>query len=179
MEAKHVAVKMAGRVMLRRLMGKASFVTIQDMTGQIQAYLKADALPDYQYESFKKWDLGDIVAIEGTLFKTKTGELSIKATEIALLVKAIRPLPDKFHGLTDTEAKYRQRYLDLITDPETRETFVIRSKTIAAIREFFVKERFIEVETPMMQVMPGGAAARPFVTHHNALNMAAVFAHCA
>lgn len=172
LEATPVSVKMAGRVMLRRLMGKASFVTIQDMTGQMQAYLKADALPEEQYEAFKKWDLGDIVAIEGTLFKTKTGELSIKAASIALLVKAIRPLPDKFHGLTDTEAKYRQRYLDLITNPETRETFVIRSKTIASIREFLVSQRFIEVETPMMQVMPGGAAARPFVTHHNALNMA-------
>ncbi len=172
LESKHIAVKMAGRVMLRRLMGKASFVTIQDMTGQMQAYLRSDALPEEQYESFKKWDLGDIVAIEGTLFKTKTGELSIKATAVALLVKAIRPLPDKFHGLTDTEAKYRQRYLDLIANPETRETFMIRSKMIAAIREFLVNDRFIEVETPMMQVMPGGAAARPFVTHHNALNMA-------
>lgn len=172
LEAKHVHVKVAGRVMLRRLMGKASFVTIQDMTGQLQAYVKADVLSEEAYEAFKKWDLGDIVAIEGTLFKTKTGELSIKATTIALLVKAIRPLPDKFHGLTDTEAKYRQRYLDLITNPETRETFVIRSKTIAAIREYLVNHRFIEVETPMMQVMPGGAAARPFVTHHNALNMA-------
>ncbi len=172
LEANHIAVKIAGRVMLRRLMGKASFVTIQDMTGQIQAYIKADALPENQYEAFKKWDLGDIVAIEGTLFKTKTGELSVKADSIALLVKAIRPLPDKFHGLTDTEARYRQRYLDLISNPETRETFVIRSKTISAIREFLVRDRFIEVETPMMQVMPGGAAARPFVTHHNALNMA-------
>jgi len=172
LEKENIAVKIAGRVMLRRLMGKASFVTIQDMTGQMQAYIKSDALTDDQYESFKKWDLGDIVAIEGTLFKTKTGELSVKADNINLLVKALRPLPDKFHGLTDTEMKYRHRYLDLITNAETRETFVIRSKTIAAIRDFLVNNRFIEVETPMMQIMPGGAAARPFVTHHNALNMA-------
>lgn len=171
LEGKNISVKVAGRVMLKRVMGKASFVTLQDMTGQIQAYLKNDMLPEGQYDAFKKVDLGDILAIEGTLFKTKTDELSVKASSVTLLTKAIRPLPDKYHGLNDTEAKYRQRYLDLIVNEETRKTFNARSQTIGAIRDFLLDNRFMEVETPMMQVLPGGAAAKPFVTHHNALDL--------
>ncbi len=168
---KDVVVKVAGRIMLRRLMGKASFTTINDMTGSIQIYLKSTELPEDQYEAFKKMDLGDIIAAEGRVFKTNTGELSIHATQVQLLTKALRPLPDKYHGLSDVEAKYRQRYLDLIANEKSRETFQIRTKTITAIRDYLVSQRFLEVETPMMQVLPGGAAAKPFVTHHNALDM--------
>ena len=163
--------KIAGRMVLRRLMGKASFISLQDRTGRMQAYLRKDALPDEVYEAFKKWDLGDIVAIEGTLFKTKTGELSLRATSARLLTKSIRPLPDKFHGLHDQETRYRQRYLDLISNEETRKTFLMRSKIINCIRQFLIERDFLEVETPMMQPIPGGAAARPFVTWHNALDM--------
>jgi lysyl-tRNA synthetase class 2 len=168
---KNAEVKVAGRIMLRRLMGKASFTTISDMTGQIQIYLKSSELPEGQYEAFKKWDLGDIIAVQGKLFKTKTGELSVHATNTQLLTKSLRPLPDKYHGLADVEAKYRQRYLDLIANEETRKTFQVRTKTINAIRDYLVDQRFLEVETPMMQVLPGGAAAKPFVTHHNTLDM--------
>jgi lysyl-tRNA synthetase, class II len=164
-------VKLSGRIMTRRIMGKASFVHIQDMTGRIQLYLKKDDLPENSYEQFKEWDLGDIIGVEGVLFKTKTGELSVKTKQVRLLTKALQPLPDKFHGLTDQEQRYRQRYLDLIANEESRWVFEMRSKIISGIRQFLIERRFLEVETPMMQSIPGGAAARPFSTHHNALDM--------
>lgn len=169
-EAEH-RVRVSGRIMLRRVMGKASFVHIQDMTGRIQLYLRRDELPEGVYNDFKKWDIGDIIAAEGLLFKTKTGELSVHADSLQLLTKAIRPMPDKFHGLADTETRYRQRYLDLLANPDTHKTFLTRTKIITAIRNFLCERRFLEVETPMMQPIPGGAVARPFVTHHNALDM--------
>ncbi|MFN4292481.1 MAG: lysine--tRNA ligase [Permianibacter sp.] len=171
LEAQGVKVKLAGRIMTRRLMGKASFCHIQDMSGRIQVYLRGEDLPEGVYESFKHWDIGDIIGVEGTLFKTKVGELSVHATRIRMLTKALRPLPDKWHGMTDTEARYRQRYVDLIVNEDSRRTFVLRSKIIDAIRRFMTGEGFLEVETPMMHPIPGGAAARPFLTHHNALDM--------
>lgn len=165
-------VSVAGRMMTRRIMGKASFVTLQDVGGRIQLYVARDELPEGIYnEQFKKWDLGDIVGARGKLFKTKTGELSIHCTQLRLLTKALRPLPDKFHGLADQETRYRQRYLDLIANENSRNTFKMRSQVIAGIRNFMVDRGFMEVETPMMQVIPGGASARPFVTHHNALDI--------
>ncbi|MEQ9887482.1 lysine--tRNA ligase [Pectobacterium zantedeschiae] len=167
-----IEVTVAGRMMTRRIMGKASFVTLQDVGGRIQLYVARDDLAEGIYnEQFKKWDLGDILGARGKLFKTKTGELSIHCTELRLLTKALRPLPDKFHGLADQETRYRQRYLDLIANDESRNTFRIRSKVMAAIRSFMVDHGFMEVETPMMQVIPGGASARPFITHHNALDI--------
>ena len=166
------AVKIAGRIMLKRVMGKAAFVTLQDMSGRIQAYLRKNDLVEGQYSDFKDtWDLGDIVAVEGTLFKTNTGELSVHAGHIQLLTKAIRPLPDKFHGLADQETRYRRRYVDLIMNEKSRQVFQVRSKIVSFIRRYFDEHRFIEVETPMMHVIPGGAAAKPFHTHHNALDM--------
>ncbi|MDY6978294.1 MAG: amino acid--tRNA ligase-related protein, partial [Pseudomonadota bacterium] len=172
LEANPVRVSVAGRMMLRRVMGKASFCTVQDMSGRIQLYVRRDDLPEGIYnEQFKKWDLGDIIGAEGTLMKTKTGELSIKADSIRLLTKSLRPLPEKFKGLSDQETRYRQRYLDLIMNEESRTTFQIRSKIITHIREFLTHRGFLEVETPMMQVIPGGATARPFSTYHNALDM--------
>jgi lysyl-tRNA synthetase class 2 len=164
----HAAV--AGRMMLKRVMGKASFATLQDMSGRIQLYVTRNALGD-AYEDFKRWDLGDIVGAEGPLFRTDKGELSIKVETLRLLAKSVRPLPEKFHGLADQELKYRQRYLDLIVNDDARRVFVVRSQTIQAIREFLVRHGYVEVETPMMHPIPGGAAARPFVTHHNALDM--------
>ncbi|HEY5703016.1 MAG TPA: lysine--tRNA ligase [Gammaproteobacteria bacterium] len=164
-------VKLAGRMMTRRVMGKAAFAHIQDMSGRIQLYVKRDDVPEGQYTEFKQWDLGDIIGVEGTVFKTKTGELSVHADNIELLVKSLRPLPEKFHGLTDQETRYRQRYLDLITNEETRKTFAIRSRVIDFMRNYLKKSGYMEVETPMMQVIPGGAAARPFITHHNSLDM--------
>lgn len=170
--AQGIRVQVAGRMMLRRIMGKASFATLQDMSGQIQIYVARDNLAEGLYnEGFKKWDLGDIVGASGTLFKTRTGELTVQVDSIQLLTKALRPLPDKFHGLADQETRYRQRYLDLIVNQQARETFVMRSKAIEYIRQFLNKRAFLEVETPMMQTIPGGASARPFVTHHNALDM--------
>jgi lysyl-tRNA synthetase, class II len=170
LDAFPVRVQVAGRMMTRRLMGKASFCHLQDMSGQIQLYLQRDALAD-AYEDFKKWDIGDIVGAEGVLFKTKTGELSVKVDKVRLLTKALRPLPDKFHGLVDQEARYRQRYVDLIMNETTRRTFRIRTAMVNYIRQFLNDRGFLEVETPMMQAIPGGAAARPFKTHHNALDM--------
>src|SRR4051794_16134060 len=171
LEAQPFRVAVAGRMMLKRVMGKASFATLQDLSGRIQLYITRDDVTEPIYEAFKHWDLGDIVAAEGMLFRTRTGELSVKASSIRLLAKSLRPLPEKFHGLADQEQKYRQRYLDLITNPESQSVFKARSRTIHAVRDFFVRRGYLEVETPMMQPIPGGAAARPFITHHNALDM--------
>ncbi|MGP1924386.1 MAG: lysine--tRNA ligase [Arsenophonus sp. NEOnobi-MAG3] len=170
--ALNINISVAGRMITRRIMGKASFATLQDMGGRIQIYISFEDLAEGIYnEQFKKWDLGDIIGVKGKLFKTNTGELTIHAYEIYLLTKALRPLPDKFHGLVDQETRYRQRYLDLIANEESRQTFITRSHVISALRNFMVSKDFMEVETPMMQVIPGGAAARPFITHHNALNI--------
>lgn len=172
LESLNIEVSVAGRMMSRRIMGKASFVTLQDVGGRIQLYVSRDDLAEGVYnDRFKKWDLGDIIAARGKLFKTQTGELSVHCTEVRLLTKALRPLPDKFHGLADQETRYRQRYLDLIANEESRKTFQIRSNILAGIRKFMVGRSFMEVETPMMQVIPGGASARPFITHHNTLDM--------
>jgi len=171
LEGRPLRVTVAGRIMLKRVMGKASFATLQDMSGRIQIYVSNDVTGAAAHEAFKHWDLGDIAGVEGTLFKTQKGELTVHATALRLLTKALRPLPEKFHGLADQEQKYRQRYLDLITNEDARRTFEIRSRVIAAMRSFMVARGFLEVETPMMQPIPGGAAARPFVTHHNALDM--------
>ena len=170
LDAAHVKAAIAGRMLLKRVMGKASFATLQDMSGRIQLYITRDALREEAYEAFKHWDLGDIVGARGTLFKTRTGELSVRVAEMRLLTKALRPPPEKFHGLTDQEQKYRQRYVDLIVSPESRRVFMMRSQIVQAMREFFVSRGYLEVETPMMQPIPGGATARPFVTHHNALD---------
>ena len=164
-------VKVAGRIMLFRNMGKASFITIQDMSGRIQSYVRKDQVGDETYDDFKTWDIGDIVGIEGTVFKTNKGELSVKASDIKLLTKSLRPLPDKWGGLSDQETRYRQRYVDLIVNEDSRATFIARSKVVKAIRDFLEAREFLEVETPMMHVIPGGATAKPFETHHNALDM--------
>ena len=172
LEEKNIKVSVAGRMMLKRVMGKASFAHVQDSSAQIQLFVTRDELPEGFYnEQFKKWDIGDIIGATGTLFKTNVGELSIRITEIRLLTKSLRPLPEKFHGLSDQEIRYRQRYVDLITNEDSRNTFKRRSQIVTYIRNFFNDKDFIEVETPMMQVIPGGAAARPFTTHHNALDM--------
>ncbi len=171
LEADPVRVAVAGRMVLKRVMGKASFATLQDMSGRIQLYVSNDGTGEDTHAAFKHWDLGDILGAEGTLFKTRTGELTVKVSRLRLLSKALRPLPEKFHGLADQEQRYRQRYVDLIVTPETRRTFQARSRVIQSLREFFVARAYLEVETPMMQPLPGGAAARPFVTHHNALDM--------
>jgi len=171
LEGMAVTVKIAGRMMLKRVMGKASFATVQDRSGRVQLFISKDNIGEEIYESFKHWDLGDILAAVGVVFKTKTGELSIKVTELRLLTKSLRPLPEKFHGLADQEIKYRQRYVDMIVSEETRNTFKARSKIVAAIRTFMLENEFLEVETPMLHPIPGGASAKPFVTHHNALDM--------
>ena len=171
LEPAGVRVCVAGRMMLKRVMGKASFATLQDMSGRIQLYVTNDGAGAEVHDAFKHWDLGDILGAEGTLFRTRTGELTVKVTAIRLLAKALRPLPEKFHGLTDQEQKYRQRYVDLIVTEDARRTFMARSRIIQAIREFLVQRGYLEVETPMMHPIPGGASARPFVTHHNALDM--------
>ena len=170
LEGQHHRVAVAGRVLLKRDMGKAGFAQIQDESGRLQLWLKKDVLGD-AYEVFKDLDLGDIVSAEGELTRTRTGELSLKAESLRLLTKALRPLPDKFHGMADVEQRYRQRYVDLIVSPDAREVFVKRSLIIRAIRAWLDARRFLEVETPMMHYIPGGAAAKPFVTHHNALDL--------
>ncbi|WP_367849017.1 lysine--tRNA ligase [Rhodoferax sp. WC2427] len=167
--------KVAGRMMLKRVMGKASFCTLQDASfgdtgGRIQIYIKGEDVGAELYASFKHWDLGDIVAAEGTVFKTRTGELSLHATSVRLLTKSLRPMPDKFHGMADQETKYRQRYVDLMTDVQARQRFMARSKAVSALRDFMVAHDFLEVETPMLHPIPGGANAKPFKTHHNALD---------
>ncbi|RZO96188.1 MAG: lysine--tRNA ligase [Gammaproteobacteria bacterium] len=171
LEEKSIQVTVAGRIMLQRIMGKASFITIQDMEGQIQAYIRSNDLPEGQYEDFKTWDLGDIVGVSGKLFLTKTGELTVHAGSIEMLTKSLRPLPEKHSGLVDTEQRYRKRYLDLITNPDSLDIFKKRSQIVSSIRDFFIKNNYLEVETPMMHSVLGGAAAKPFTTHHNALDM--------
>ena len=166
-----VRVSVSGRMMAKRVMGKASFVKLQDRTGQIQLRLERDRLPEGVYQDFKKWDVGDIVGASGPLFRTKTGELTVMADEVRLLVKSLRPLPEKFHGLADQETRYRRRYVDLIMNEDSREVFRVRSRIVTYIRAFLESQDFLEVETPMMQTSPGGAIARPFTTHHNALDM--------
>jgi len=167
----NIEVAVAGRMMLKRLMGKASFATVQDVSGRIQFYISDDDTGTPAHESFKHWDIGDIVGARGVVFKTLKGELSVRCSQLRLLTKSLRPLPDKFHGLEDRELRYRQRYVDLMMSDETRSVFVTRSKAITSMRDFMVADGFLEVETPMLQVIPGGAAARPFVTHHNALDI--------
>lgn len=172
LEEKSIEVSIAGRMMLKRVMGKVSFAHIQDTSGQIQLFVTRDELPeDFYNEQFKKWDIGDIIATKGTLFKTKVGELSVRVKEIKLLTKSLRPLPEKFHGLSDQEIRYRQRYVDLIMNEDSRNTFKRRSQIVSYIRHFFNDNDFMEVETPMLQNIPGGATAKPFETHHNALDM--------
>ncbi len=171
LEVEAPRVQVAGRMMAKRVMGKASFLHLQDMSGRIQAFLQRDALPEGVYADFKTWDVGDIVGVEGRLFRTRTGELTVRAERARLLVKALRPLPEKFHGLTDQELRYRRRYVDLVMNESTRRIFRLRSEIVRFLRHFLDRRGFIEVETPMMQAVPGGATARPFVTHHNALDM--------
>ncbi|WP_409273010.1 lysine--tRNA ligase [Neobacillus sp. SCS-31] len=171
LEANEVSVSLAGRVMTKRGKGKAGFAHIKDLTGQIQIYVRKDEVGDDQYDLFNSTDLGDIIGVEGTLFKTQVGELSIKVTEYTFLTKALRPLPDKFHGLKDVEQRYRQRYLDLIMSDESKATFVMRSLILQSMRRYLDEKGYLEVETPMMHSIAGGASARPFITHHNALDM--------
>ena len=176
LEAHPIHVVVAGRMMLKRVMGKASFATIQDASGdradgRMQLYITNESIGEAAHDAFKHYDSGDILGAEGTLFKTKTGELSVKVTTLRLLTKSLRPLPDKFHGLSDQETKYRQRYVDLIMNEETRRTFKARTAAMSSIRRFMDSHDFMEVETPMLHVIPGGAAAKPFITHHNALDM--------
>jgi lysyl-tRNA synthetase class 2 len=171
LEKAPVTASIAGRMMLKRPMGKVTFATLQDGSNRMQIYVSNDVTGEKEHEAFKHWDLGDIVGVEGTLFRTNKGELTVQAKKIRLISKALRPLPEKFHGLTDQEMRYRQRYVDLIVNPESREVFAARSRILHSIRDFLIKEDYLEVETPMMQPIPGGAAARPFKTHHNALDM--------
>jgi lysyl-tRNA synthetase class 2 len=164
-------VRLAGRMMLQRDKGKVVFADLQDMSGRIQIFVRRDALDEDEFEALKQGDIGDIFGVSGQLFKTNTGELSIKVSKLELVTKSLRPLPEKFHGLADQEQKYRQRYVDLIMNEESRRVFAIRSQAVQFIRNYMIEAGFIEVETPMMQVIPGGAAAKPFVTHHNALDL--------
>ena len=170
LEREPVRVAVAGRMMTRRLMGKASFAHLRDVSGDIQIHVRRDDLPEGRYAEFKRFDLGDIVAVEGDVFRTRTGELSVRARSVRLLVKSLLPLPEKYHGLSDIETRYRRRYVDLIVNERSREVFRARSRTVDHVRRFFIDRGFLEVETPMMHPIPGGAVARPFVTHHNALD---------
>jgi lysyl-tRNA synthetase, class II len=170
LEKEHVEVSLAGRMMLKRVQGKASFATLQDATGRLQIYLNDEGVGEALHNSFKHWDMGDIVYAHGVLFKTMKGELSVRCSKVRLVAKSLRPLPDKFHGLHDTETRYRQRYVDLIVNANSRDVFLARSKTLSAIRHFMNDHQFLEVETPMLHQIPGGAAAKPFITHHNALD---------
>ncbi len=170
LEAEPVEVLVGGRMLTKRIMGKASFATLQDRSGQIQVFLQRETLGEESYAGFKSLDLGDIVGVRGLMFRTKTGELSVRATELTLLTKSLQPLPEKFHGLTDQEVRYRQRYVDLIVNEETRRVFLVRTRVVQFLRSYLDAMDFLEVETPMMQSIPGGAAARPFITHHNALD---------
>jgi lysyl-tRNA synthetase class 2 len=171
LEQAPLEVAVAGRLMLKRLMGKASFATVQDGSGRIQFFVTNDDAGEAAHEAFRHWDIGDIVAARGVLFKTNRGELSVRCRELRLLAKALRPLPDKFHGLADHEQRYRQRYVDLIVNESTRKVFQVRARAVAAVRQFLAERDFLEVETPMLQVIPGGASARPFATHHHALDI--------
>jgi len=171
LEAETVKVKIAGRIMLKRVMGKASFATIRDASGAIQIFVSDSDTGEAAHAAFKHYDIGDIVGAEGELFRTRTGELTVRVRNLRLLSKALRPLPEKYHGLADAELKYRQRYVDLIVNEDTRRVFLLRSRIVHAIRDFLLGEHYLEVETPMMQPIPGGAAARPFATHHNALDL--------
>jgi len=171
LDAKPVRVAVAGRMMTRRIMGKAAFAHLKDMSGSLQVYVKRDDLGAEAFEAFKSFDLGDILGVQGRVFRTRTGELSLHVETMRLLTKSLRPLPEKWHGLTDLEARYRQRHVDLIVNDEARQVFRVRSRVIDCIRQFLQARGFQEVETPMMQAIPGGAAARPFITHHNALDM--------
>ncbi|MGA0953719.1 MAG: lysine--tRNA ligase, partial [Burkholderiaceae bacterium] len=170
LEASPVQVVIAGRVMLKRVQGKASFLTLADSTGRLQVYLNDETVGEDKHAEVKRYDLGDIVEAGGELFKTMKGELSVRCRSIRLLTKSLRPLPDKFHGLSDTETRYRQRYVDLIVNEETQKTFLARSVALTSLRQFMTEHQFLEVETPMLHPIPGGAAAKPFVTHHNALS---------
>jgi lysyl-tRNA synthetase class 2 len=167
----HIKVSVSGRMMAKRVMGKASFIKLQDRSGQIQVRLERDRLPEGVYQAFKKWDVGDIVGTTGELFRTQTGELTVKSDEVRLLTKSLRPLPEKWHGLSDQETRYRQRYVDLIINESSRDIFRKRSQIVTYMRSFLEAADFLEVETPMLQTTPGGANARPFKTHHNALDM--------
>jgi len=171
LEEKAISVSLAGRMMAKRVMGKASFAHVQDMSARMQLFVQRDTLEEGVYQTFKGWDIGDIIAVEGVLFKTKTDELSVRVSEICLLTKSLQPLPEKFHGLTNQEQRYRHRYVDLIVNEESRNVFKTRSKVVSFIRQYLVNNDFMEVETPMMHVIPGGATAKPFATHHNALDM--------
>ncbi|NGX16760.1 lysine--tRNA ligase [Wenzhouxiangella sp. XN24] len=171
LESEGIPVAVAGRMMAKRVMGKASFARLEDMSGAIQLFMQRDALPEGVYAAFKTWDLGDLIGVEGTLFKTRTGELSVKVSRARLLSKCLRPLPEKYHGLADTETRYRQRYLDLVMNEDSRAVFRLRSRMVTFMRRYLDAQGFLEVETPMMQPIPGGANARPFVTHHNALGI--------
>ncbi len=171
LESEGIPVAVAGRMMAKRVMGKASFARLEDMSGAIQLFMQRDTLPEGVYAAFKTWDLGDLLGVEGTLFKTRTGELSVKVTSARLLSKCLRPLPEKYHGLADTETRYRQRYLDLVMNADSRAVFRLRSRMVTFMRRYLDAQGFLEVETPMMQPIPGGANARPFVTHHNALGI--------
>ena len=176
LEGKNLPVEVFGRLMSRRVMGKVAFAYVEDLIAPIQLFLQRDALGDV-YDEFKQYDIGDIITAKGELFHTKSGEYSVRVKTLQLLTKSLRPLPEKYHGISDAELKYRRRYLDLIMREEAREVFVMRTKAVRYLREFMHKQHFLEVETPMMHPIPGGAVARPFITHHNALDMQLVSAH--